>query len=54
MYIRVVVAWMIQVVADGRSHQDQDVHLRKLLLDQREDLVGEEGAGRGWGNDTGG
>lgn len=38
---------MIQVVADGRGHQDQDVHLRKLLLDRREDLVGEEGLAGG-------
>jgi hypothetical protein len=32
-YVRVVVSWMVQVVADGRSHQDQDVHLGEFLLE---------------------
>lgn len=32
-HIRVVVSWMIQIMADGRCHQGQDIHLGKFLLD---------------------
>lgn len=57
--VRIVVPWVVQVMADGCSHQDQDVHLGKLLLDQvrvkRSVLLmgGQEGWATDWAAVTG-